>query len=134
MLEFELSCPPSPQQLTIARLLVVLLYDIGLGLLLSLLLLTRGGESFLTLTLDWLMPLLLIMGLTLLLSLRFSIYLAAAIAYVGWLMLLVLTLPIYGEVLSFSLLSLLAMGLVGILFLAIAVRSIPVAIARQLMV
>jgi hypothetical protein len=132
MLEFELSCPPSPQQLTIARLLVVLLYDIGLGLLLSLLLLTRGGESFLALTLDWLMPLLLIMGLTLLLSLRFSIYLAAAIAYIGWLMLLVLTLPIYGGAMSFSLMSLLAMGLVGLLFLAIAVRSIPVAIARQI--
>lgn len=134
MLEFELSCPPSPQQLTIARLLVVLLYDVVLGLLLSLLLLTRGGESFLTLTLDWLMPLLLIMGLTLLLSLRFSIYVAAAIAYVGWLLLLGLTLPVYGGALSFSLLSLLAMGLAGLLFLVIAVRSIPISIARQLTV
>ena len=133
MLEFELSCPPSPQQLTIARLLVVLLYDIGLGLLLSLLLLTHGGENFLALTLDWLMPLLLVMGLTLLLSLRFSIYVSAIIAYIGWLFLLGLTLPVYG-LLSFSLAGLLTIGLIGIVFLGIALRSIPVVIERQLTV
>ena len=70
MLEFELASPPSPRQLTLARRLVVVLsYDLALGLLLSLLLWPRSGAGFWLLTLHWLAPLLLGVGLTLLLSL-----------------------------------------------------------------
>ena len=89
MLEFELACPPSPRQLTLARLIIVLSYDIVLGLLLSTFLWSFSGTSFWLLTLHWLAPLLLGTGLTLLLSLRIPIHQAAGISYVGWLAVLV---------------------------------------------
>jgi hypothetical protein len=101
MLEFELACPPSPRQLTLARLTVVLSYDLALGLLLSLLLWPSSGAGspapvlaagFWLLSLHWLAPLLLGVGLTLLLSLRLPIGQAAALAYGAWLVLLALTL------------------------------------------
>ena len=84
-LELELVCLPSPLQLVLARLVVVLGYDIGLSLALSLLLWAGGAGQVLALTLSWLMPLLLVAGLALLLSLRFSVQTAAALAYGSWL-------------------------------------------------
>ena len=91
VLEFELVCPPSLLQLTIARLVIVLGYDAGLGLLLSLLLWVKGSTEVLTLTLSWLMPLLLVAGLALLLSLFMKVRTAAALAYGGWLSALMLS-------------------------------------------
>jgi len=85
VLEVELACRPSPMQLMLARLVIVLGYDLGLGLLLSLLLWLAGSGGFLDLTLDWLMPLLLVAGLALLLSLRLRVSTAAGLAYCGWL-------------------------------------------------
>ncbi len=92
-LEFELACPPSLVKLTLIRLALVLGYDLilGLGLNLVVLVWSQEGESFLALTLHWLMPLLLIVGLALLLSTRLKINLAATLAYLGWLSLLVVT-------------------------------------------
>lgn len=90
VLEFELACPPSPAQLALARLLLVLSYDAGLGFALGLALWAAGTGSFLMLTLFWLMPLLLVAGLALLLSLRLPVQAAAALAYGGWLAALVL--------------------------------------------
>lgn len=84
-LELELVCLPSPLQLALARLVIVLGYDIGLGLALSLALLVGGSGQVLALTLAWLMPLLLVAGLALLLSLRLSIQTAAYLAYGSWL-------------------------------------------------
>lgn len=84
-LECELACPPSPLQLTIARLVIILGYDVSLGLVLSLLLWAGGAEQVLALTLAWFMPLLLVSGLALSLSLRFSIQTAAFAAYASWL-------------------------------------------------
>jgi len=84
-LELELVCLPSPLQLVLARLVVVLGYDIALSLALSLLLWAGGAGQVLALTLSWLMPLLLVAGLALLLSLRFSVQAAAALAYGSWL-------------------------------------------------
>jgi hypothetical protein len=89
MLEFELACPPSPRQLTLSRLIIVLSYDIVLGLLLSTFLWSFSRFSFWLLTLHWLAPLLLGTGLTLFLSLRIPIHQAAGISYVGWLAVLV---------------------------------------------
>lgn len=91
VLEFELVCPPSLLQLTMARLVIVLSYDAGLGLLLSLLLWMKGSTEVLTLTLSWLMPLLLVAGLALLLSLSMKVRTAAALAYGGWLIALMLS-------------------------------------------
>src|SRR5712691_7073234 len=84
-LELELVCLPSPLQLAIARLVIVLGYDVGLGLALSLLLWAGGSGQVLELTLSWLMPLLLVAGLALLLSLRLSVQVAASLAYGSWL-------------------------------------------------
>src|SRR5258708_1790777 len=85
VLELELVCLPSPLQLAIARLVIVLGYDVGLSLALSLLLWAGGSSQVLALTLSWFTPLLLVAGLALLLSLRLSIPVAASLAYRSWL-------------------------------------------------
>src|SRR5258707_1286704 len=69
--ECEIACPASPVQLTLARLAVVLGYDVALGLCLSVvgwLRAMHAGASFLAVTLHWSMPLLLVAGLALVLS------------------------------------------------------------------
>ncbi|GHO70232.1 hypothetical protein KSC_091240 [Ktedonobacter sp. SOSP1-52] len=88
VLELELVCPPSPLQLVMARLVIVLGYDVGLGLALGLVLWAGGAEHVLALTLSWLMPLLLVVGLALLLSLRLPVQAAASLAYGSWLAIL----------------------------------------------
>jgi hypothetical protein len=88
VLELELVCLPSPLQLAIARLVIVLGYDVGLSLALSLLLWAGGSGQVLALTLSWFTPLLLVAGLALLLSLRLSIQAAASLAYGSWLVFL----------------------------------------------
>lgn len=84
-LELELVCLPTPLQLALARLVIVLGYDVGLGLALNLALWAGGSGQMLTLTLAWLMPLLLVAGLALLLTLRFPVQAAASLAYGSWL-------------------------------------------------
>src|SRR6266567_6500240 len=88
VLELELVCLPSPLQLALARLVIVLGYDVGLGLALSLALWAGGTEQVLALTLSWFMPLLLVAGLALLLSLRLPVRAAASLAYGSWLAIL----------------------------------------------
>jgi hypothetical protein len=106
MLEIELSCPASPLRLMIARLVLVLGYDVLLGLVTSVALAllrgqteNRAGNSGLTepvmMTVGlWLAPLLLVAGLAMLLSLRLPVEGAMAVAYAGW---LVLLLPVLAE-------------------------------------
>jgi hypothetical protein len=91
VLELELSCPPSPLQLAVARLLIVLGYDASLGLALSLLLWAGQSDQVLLLTLSWLMPLFLVTGLALILSLRLPVQAAASVAYVSWLAVVAVT-------------------------------------------
>jgi hypothetical protein len=85
VLELELVCLPSALQLAVARLVIVLGYDVALGLVLSVVFWAGGTGQVLELTLSWLMPLLLVAGLALLLSLRLSIQAAASLAYSSWL-------------------------------------------------
>jgi hypothetical protein len=85
VLELELVCLSPPLQLALARMVIVLGYDVGLGLALSLVLWAGNSGQVLALTLSWLMPLLLVAGLALLLSLRLSIRTAASLAYGSWL-------------------------------------------------
>lgn len=84
-LEYELACPPSAQQLVLARLIVLLGYDMLLGLGMSFLLWSHGGGDFLLLTLHWLAPLLLVAGIALVLSLFISVSTATLLAYISWL-------------------------------------------------
>jgi hypothetical protein len=90
VLESELVCVPSPWQLALARLVIVLGYDLTLGLVLCFLLLAGGAGDVLTLMVSWFMPLLLVAGLALLLSLRLPIQTAASVAYGTWLAVLAL--------------------------------------------
>ena len=123
VLEFELVCPPSLLQLTIARLVIVLSYDVGLGLLLSLLFWMGRSTSVLNLTLSWLMPLLLVAGLALLLSLWMKVRTAALLAYSGWLAALVVSIAVRSDGYAAPLLSLsgaVVTGLIGLVLLVIA--------------
>jgi hypothetical protein len=148
MLECEIACPPSALQLTIARLVIVLGYDIGLGLCLGLAFWLRGtqaaaGEvSFLALTLHWLMPLLLVAGLALVLSLRLPVTLASGIAYGSWLTGLSLFYSVSSsvtliEVNSYTSHELplgveIACGLAGLALLTLGTWRLPASIARLL--
>ncbi|EFH79588.1 hypothetical protein [Ktedonobacter racemifer] len=120
VLELELVCLPSPLQLALARLVIVLGYDIGLSLALSLMLWAGGAGQVLALTLAWLMPLLLVVGLALLLSLRLSVQVAASLAYGSWLTFLAIGTisPLQMFLLMPALLVLL--GCIGLALLAIA--------------
>jgi hypothetical protein len=136
VLEFELACPPSLLQLTLARLVVILGYDIGLGLLLSATLTAWSGESFLAITLHWMMPLLLVMGLALLLSLRLSTFLAASIAYGGWLG--ILGVSSFAEKIGLRSINLntnseLALGAAGLALLALALLYLKKALPALLL-
>ncbi len=92
VLELELSCPLSPARLILARLVVALGYDLGLGILMSLALGVSAAQTPLpALVLHWLAPLLLVAGVALLLSVRLRPDLALTLTYSGWLTLLALT-------------------------------------------
>lgn len=146
MIECELGCPPSALQLTIARLVVVLGYDVGLGLCLGLALWLRGGHSapgevsFFALTLHWLAPLLLVAGVALTLSLRLPVAVAAALAYLGWLTGLVLyyTLATYSPAIgarqapAFSITIEIAFGVVGMALLTLGAWRMPARLTRTL--
>ena len=134
VLELELVCLPSPLQLALARLVIVLGYDVSLGFALSLALAAGGGGKVLALTLAWLMPLLLVAGLALLLSLRLSMQAAASLAYGSWLAFLVIsTLSPLQELLLAPTLSLSVLpGCIGLALLAIALLCMHADMHRQL--
>ena len=120
VLDLELVCLPSPLQLALARLVIVLGYDVGLGLALSLLLWAGGSGQVPALTLSWLMPLLLVAGLALLLSLRFSVQAAASLAYGSWLAFLAISTISNLQVLLLAPALLVLPGCIGLALLAIA--------------
>ena len=132
VLEFELACLPSPMQLALARLVIVLGYDLALGLALCLALLAGGAAQVLTLMLCWLMPLLLVAGLALLLSLRLSIQVAAAVAYGGWLVFLTLNTASPLQALLLTPLSNALLGALGVALLAIALLRLRADMPRLL--
>ncbi len=119
-LELELVCPPSPVQLAIARLVIVLGYDVGLGLALSLVVWAGGAPSVLSLTLSWFMPLLLVAGAALLLSLRLATQEAAALAYGGWLAVLAISVLSQKQAVLLAPRTEALMGCLGLALLALA--------------
>ncbi len=120
VLELELVCLPTPVQLAIARLVIIVGYDLGLGLLLGLALWAKGPGHLLTLLLSWFMPLLLVAGMALLLSLRFPMQTAASLAYGGWLVILVINATSMLPVLPLTSLADTLVGAVGLVMLALA--------------
>jgi hypothetical protein len=132
MLEFELACLPSPVQLAVARLVIVLGYDLGLGLVLGLALWTGGTTQVLALMLSWFMPLLLVAGLALILSLRLSVQVAAALAYGSWLAFLALDALSPLQAFQLTSLSYTLLGCLGLALLAIALLRLRVEMHRLL--
>ena len=132
VLEFELVCLPSPLQLAVARLVIVLGYDLGLGLALGLALWAGGTAQMLALLLSWFMPLLLVAGLALLLSLRLSIQTAAALAYGSWLAVLALDTISPLQALPLTSLSDVLLGGIGLALLAIALLRLHINMHRLL--
>jgi hypothetical protein len=118
VLEFELVCLPTPWQLALARLVIVLGYDVGLGLALGLAFWAGGAGQALALLLSWFMPLLLVAGLALLLSLRLPIQAAASLAYGGWLVLLALSATLQLQEFLLTTLSETLLGGLGLALLA----------------
>jgi hypothetical protein len=144
--ESELACPVSPLQLALARLVIVLGYDVALGVCLSLALWLHalpGETHFFLVTLCWLMPLFLVAGMALILSLRLPSGLAAAIAYGIWLGALAswyavtelagihLAVPYPDTGISFLPVGAeLALGVVGLALLAVGTLRVPAETAR----
>jgi hypothetical protein len=132
VLELELVCLPSPLQLAVARLVIVLGYDVGLGLALNLVLWAGGAEQVLALTLTFLMPLLLVAGLALLLSLRLSVQAAASLAYGIWLAVLAISSTSHLQTLLFAPALSALLGCIGVAGLAIALLRMHTAMYRLL--
>lgn len=134
LLEFELACLPSPRQLLLSRLVLVLGYDVALGLFGSGLLWLWRATAPLTLTLHWLTPLLLVAGVTLLLSLRLPIAQAAGFTYAAWLVVLALRWLATGAALFFAFTTPTEtlLGGAGLACLVAAVWSLPAATPRLL--
>jgi len=131
-LELELVCLPSPLQLALARLVIVLGYDVGLGLALGLALWAGGAENVLALTLSWLMPLLLVAGLALLLSLRLPVQAAASLAYGSWLAILTIGSTTNLQALLLTPALIVLPGCIGVALLAIALLRIHAGMHRLL--
>ncbi|HEX9991276.1 MAG TPA: hypothetical protein VGE45_22670 [Chloroflexia bacterium] len=137
VLEIEMSCPISPLRLTLARLVVVLAYDLLLGLLMGLAFWlqaawTQQGDatagSLMALTLHWLAPLLLVTGLCLALSAWLRPEIAVIIAYAGWMSLLLLTLSeqeMAGNLLASSELAIAGIGFALLALGLLRMRPIP---------
>ncbi len=119
-LELELACPPSPLQLAMARLVIVLGYDVSLSAALSLALWAGGASNVLALLLSWLMPLLLVAGLALLLSLWLPVQAAASLAYGLWLAALAINTALPLQAFPLNTLSESLLGVVGVALLAVA--------------
>ncbi|HLV98672.1 MAG TPA: hypothetical protein VKT82_08355 [Ktedonobacterales bacterium] len=132
VLELELTCLPSLLQLAVARLVIVLGYDLGLGLALGLALWAGGAGQVLALTLSWFMPLLLVAGLALLLSLRLSVKTAAALAYGGWLAILAIDTLSPLPALPLTPLAEVLLGGLGLALLAIALLRLRIDMHRLL--
>ena len=142
--ECEIACPASVLQLTIARLVIVLGYDIALGLCLGMALWLQGPRTshnsvtFLAFTLHWLMPLLLVAGLALVLSLRLPVALASGLAYGSWLALLAFyyslsySLARAGTVPTMPLGVEVALGMAGLALLTTGALQFPSNVARLL--
>lgn len=131
-LECELACPPSSVLLTLARLVIVLGYDVGLALVLSLAFWAGGAAQAWALTLSWFMPLLLVTGIALLLTLRLSVQTAASLAYGCWLAVLAINTISNFQMLPLTPLSDTLLGGVGLVLVAVTLSRLPADIRHLL--
>jgi hypothetical protein len=131
VLEVEFACPVTPRQLTIARLLVIVGYQAGVGMALTGLLAGAGGGPWLTVTLLWLAPLLVATGATLLASLRAGVARGGALVYGVWILAAVTSWRV-GLAWVSSPAAGLAVAALGLALIAAAVALLPAALPRAL--
>jgi hypothetical protein len=84
VLECEMVCVPSLMQITLARLVIVLGYDLGLGIGMAGIVSAHERVSLVLVLMHWLMPLLLVMGVALALSGWLEMGVSATLAYGVW--------------------------------------------------
>jgi hypothetical protein len=118
--ELELATPISPRRLVLARLVVMLAYQVAVGVVLSVFLWLSEGGALLALTSTWLMPLLLASGLTLILSARMPVYRAATIVYAVWMLVVLAGWRLHGPDVSVGLPTEAVMGAAGLILMATA--------------
>jgi len=118
--ELELATPISPRRLTLARLVVMLGYQVAVGVVLSLFLSLSESGALLALTSTWLMPLLLASGLTLILSVRMPVHRAATIVYAVWMLVVLAGWRLHGPDIAVGLPIEAAMGAAGLILIATA--------------
>jgi len=127
MLECEMACPPSLVQITLARLVIVLAYDLLLGTAMTWLVSVRAHMSLAVVLAHWLMPLLLVMGLALVLSQWLTISWSASLAYGAWLGLVatqMATLPNSSQTWTTSAQFELAIGIAGMILLTLTLARL----------
>lgn len=118
--ELELATPISPRRLTLARLVVMLGYQVAVGVVLTVFLWFSEGGALLALTSTWLMPLLFASGLTLILSVRMPVYRAATIVYAVWMLVVLAGWRLHGPDISVGLPIEAAMGAAGLILVSTA--------------
>ncbi len=133
VLDLELATPIGPRQLALARLVVMLGYQIAVGAALTLSLWLVDGGALFSLLATWLMPLFLASGLTLILSARLPIHRAATVVYAIWTLVVLAGWRLHGPDISVGVpleLALAAAGLILIvtwlaLFAPATLRNAP---------
>lgn len=121
MQELETACLVSRLRLTLARLLIVLSYDTFLlGALSMIFVVVWKKTSFGALILHWLAPLVFVTGISLALSMRFSLRTALMVGYAAWMAFVSLStrgLPVPS--LQLFELAFLLFGLISLIFTAV---------------
>jgi hypothetical protein len=122
VLECEMACPPSLVEMTLARLVIVLGYDLALGLAMSWVVSAHTRLGLALVLAHWLMPLLLVIGVALALSEWLTIAWSATLAYAAWLSLVAMqmaTQPNGAQMWSTSTMAEVVLGIVGVILLAL---------------
>jgi hypothetical protein len=95
--EIELTCPVTPYQIVLGRMLVIFVFNTVLGLVGSMVLANYGsGIVFSDLVIEWLAPMLLLTGLALVTAVWFNSLVSAASSMSLWALLLSFKFKVFG--------------------------------------
>ena len=132
--EYELACPPTVRQLTLARLALILGYQVAVGLCLSVALSIANKAPLPNTAVLWLGPLLLGVGATLGLSFAMPLVRAATVVYAAWLTLLAVAARTGVDTTLTSTSTVLLTAIAGGLAIAVTIvllpRLVPAMLAR----
>jgi hypothetical protein len=84
-LELELTCPITPYQIVLGRMLVIFVYNTVMSLIGSIILVgSKSGLVFSTLVIDWLAPMLLLTGVALVTAILFNSLISSVTSMLIW--------------------------------------------------